>query len=69
MATYKMCEVCLMDTSDPEIVFFGNQGCSNCTLMRDNLSIDKKNNLDSDNFLKTINLIKDSKKKVNLTRF
>lgn len=25
-----MCEVCVMDTTDPDIKFFGRHGCSNC---------------------------------------
>jgi N-acetyl sugar amidotransferase len=31
--SYQMCEVCVMDTSDPEIVFFGERGCNHCIVM------------------------------------
>lgn len=27
---YRICKVCVMDTTDPDIKFYGNKGCSNC---------------------------------------
>lgn len=31
---YRICEVCVMDTTDPDIVFMGKRGCSNCYYAR-----------------------------------
>jgi len=31
---YQRCSVCIMDTSDPEIVFFGQDGCNHCLGMK-----------------------------------
>jgi len=36
---YAMCQVCVMDASDPEIVFFGESGCNHCLNMKSNLGI------------------------------
>lgn len=33
MISQKMCLVCVMDTSDPEIEFFGEEGCNHCKKM------------------------------------
>lgn len=30
MKEYKICDVCVMDTTDPDIKFYGARGCSNC---------------------------------------
>lgn len=35
-----ICEVCVMDVSDPEIVFLGNQGCNHCSGMKSTLGKD-----------------------------
>jgi N-acetyl sugar amidotransferase len=34
---YQMCVVCVMDTTDPKIVFFGNEGCNHCIQMKASL--------------------------------
>ena len=34
------CKVCVMDTSDPDIQFFGEKGCSNCHAMRASMGVD-----------------------------
>lgn len=31
---YRICDVCVMDTTDPDIKFFGKCGCSNCISAR-----------------------------------
>ena len=42
---YKICEVCVMDTTDPDIRFYGKGGCSNCRNAKKNyLNIKNKCN-------------------------
>ena len=36
----RTCEVCVMDTSDPDIRFFAEKGCSNCLAMRESMGSD-----------------------------
>jgi N-acetyl sugar amidotransferase len=38
--SYQMCKVCVMDTSDPEITFFGEKGCNHCIGMRLTLGLE-----------------------------
>ncbi len=33
----QICKICVMDTSDPDIVFFGENGCNHCISMRSTL--------------------------------
>jgi N-acetyl sugar amidotransferase len=35
-----ICKVCVMDTSDPDIQFFAEKGCSNCLAMRASMGLD-----------------------------
>jgi N-acetyl sugar amidotransferase len=37
---YQMCQVCVMDTTDPEIVFFDKDGCNHCIAMRSTLGLE-----------------------------
>lgn len=39
-SSYQICQVCVMDTTDPEIVFYGEKGCNHCISMRSTLGID-----------------------------
>lgn len=34
---YQRCLVCIMDTTDPEIIFFGSKGCNHCIGMKSSL--------------------------------
>ena len=36
---FMRCQVCIMDQSDPEIEFFGNQGCNHCIMMKSTLGL------------------------------
>lgn len=38
--SYQMCQVCVMDTSDPEINFYDENGCNHCIDMRSTLGRD-----------------------------
>jgi N-acetyl sugar amidotransferase len=38
-SNYQMCEVCVMDTSDPEIIFYGERGCNHCIEMKSTLGV------------------------------
>lgn len=39
---YRMCEVCVMDTTDPDIKFYGRHGCSNCIDAKKRYFVTKK---------------------------
>jgi N-acetyl sugar amidotransferase len=64
MIEYQICEVCVMDTSDPDIVFSGEDGCNHCItsklVLKSKINLEIENNLELN---RTINLIKQSKKK------
>jgi N-acetyl sugar amidotransferase len=61
---YQICERCLMDTTDEDIVFFGNKGCNHCIDLTNTLNNYNKINKESA-LNNIINLIKQTKGKYN----
>ena len=62
---YQVCEVCVMDTSDPDIIFMGTKGCNNCIKMLSDISSSlNSENSPNENLQKMVKLIKSSKKHV-----
>ena len=42
MKTYQICQICVMDTSDSQIIFMGEMGCNHCSGMKSLISIKSK---------------------------
>jgi len=64
MKKNQICSFCVMDQSDPEIIFLGAKGCNNCHSMLSNLKDNQEIGVSgSENLSKTVDKIKRSRKK------